>query len=76
MQIYELREVGDLADGEIAMPEPKIAYELRTFDNRVVEDGTVEHVFRDGDKLFARMTSGHSFAVTGPGSHVLVPKGL
>lgn len=74
--IYELRDVNDLADGEQAFPESQITYELRTFDNKRVESGTVEYVVRDGERLYAKMTTGYSFRVNGAGSHVLVPKGL
>lgn len=57
--IYELRDVNDLADGEKAFPESRITYELRTFDNKRVESGTVEYVVRDGERLYAKMTTGY-----------------
>ncbi|MCP4299208.1 MAG: hypothetical protein GY783_01365 [Gammaproteobacteria bacterium] len=76
MHFYDLREVTDLVDDERATPEPGVTYDLRTIDNRRQEAGTAEYVFREGDVLYARMTTGESFAVTGPNSHVLVPRGL
>ena len=74
--IYQIRDFNDLAEGEKAFPESKVIYELRTFDNTRVESGTVEYVVREGERLYAKMTSGYSFRVNGTGSHVLVPKGL
>ena len=38
---YDLRTVDDLADGEIAMPEPGITYDLRTINNRKLDVGSV-----------------------------------
>jgi hypothetical protein len=76
MHFDDLREVNDLADGERATPEPGVTYDLRTIDNCQQESGTAEYIFREGDVLYARMTTGDSFAVTGPNSHVLVPRGL
>jgi hypothetical protein len=73
---YDLRDVDDLAEGERAMPEPGVTYDLRTIDNRSVDSGTVECVFRDGDMLFARTIDGETYPVTGQGSYVLVPRGL
>ncbi len=73
---YDLRTVDDLADGEIATPEPGITYNLRSIDNRQLDVGTVVDVIRKGNDLFARTTTGKSIAVTGIGAAVLVPQGL
>lgn len=72
---YDLREVDGLAEGEQALPEPGVTYDLRTMDNRTV-DTEVECVFRDGETLFARTAAGKTYSVTGEGSYVLVPRGL
>ena len=74
MLINQLRTVDDLAEGEQATPEPGIDYELRTMRNETIDAGLVEHVFRHGDQLLARTTSGESYLVTGHGSPVLVPR--
>ena len=72
---YDLRKVDDLAEGEQALPEPGVTYDLRTMENQTV--GTeVKSVFRDGGTLFARTASGETYPVTGEGSYVLVPRGL
>ena len=73
---YDLRIVEDLADGEIATPEPGITYNLRTINNRTLDVGTVVDVIRDGGVLFARTTKGDLIAVTGHGAAVLVPNDL
>lgn len=73
---YDLRTVDDLEDGETATPEPGIAYELRSIRNVTIDSGPVRDVIRHGDVLYARNEAGESFAVTGTGSHVLVPIGL
>ena len=73
---YDLRDVDDLAEGERAMPEPGVTYDLRTIDKRPMDSGTVECVFRDGNTLFARTIDGETYPVTGEGSYVLVPRGL
>ncbi len=51
---YDLRTVDDLADGEIATPEPGITYDLRTINNRKLDVGSVVDVIRQGPTLFAR----------------------
>ncbi len=61
---YDLRTVDDLADGEIATPEPGITYDLRTINNRKLDVGSVVDVIRQGPTLFARTTSGDSIAVS------------
>ncbi len=43
---YDLRTVDDLADGEIATPEPGITYDLRTINNRKLDVGSVVDVIR------------------------------
>lgn len=73
---YDLREVGDLREGERATPEPGVTYYLRTITNQTVSSGAVGHVYRDGGTLFARTADGESYPVTGAGSYVLVPRGL
>lgn len=73
--IRDLNVVDDLAVGQRAMPEPGVAYELNMIDRRRLDVGTVEHVFREGDVLLARMTSGKAFPVTGFGAPVLVVRG-
>jgi hypothetical protein len=73
---YDLRTVEDLADGEIATPEPGITYDLRTIKNQTLDVGTVVDVIRNGGVLFARTTNGDSIAVTGHNAAVLVPHGL
>ncbi len=73
---YDLRTVDDLADGEIATPEPGITYDLRTIKNRKLDVGTVVDVVRHGDTLFARTTNGDSIAVSGYGAAILVPHDL
>ena len=45
---YDLRTVDDLADGEIATPEPGITYDLRTINNRKLDVGSVVDVIRQG----------------------------
>ena len=50
-----------------------MTYDLRRSTTAGMEAGTVEYVFRDGDVLYARMTTGEEFAVTDQNSHVLVP---
>ena len=50
---YDLRTVDDLADGEIATPEPGITYDLRTINNRKLDVGSVVDVIRQGPTLFA-----------------------
>ena len=72
---YDLREVDDLEEGERALPEPGVTYDLRTMENRTV-DTEVECVFRDGGTLFARTSAGETYPVTGEGSYVLGPRGL
>ncbi len=54
---YDLRTVDDLADGEIATPEPGITYDLRTINNRKLDVGSVVDVIRQGPTLFARTTT-------------------
>ena len=73
---YDLRTVDDLADGEIATPEPGITYDLRTIKNRKLDVGSVVDVIRQDGVLFARTTDGESIAVTGNGAAILVPRGL
>jgi hypothetical protein len=73
---YDLRTVDDLADGEIATPEPGITYDLRTINNRKLDVGTVVDVIRQDGVLFARTTDCESIAVTGNGAAILVPRGL
>lgn len=73
---YDLRTVEDLADGEIAVPEPGVTYNLRTIGNRKLDVGMVVDVVRQGDTLFARTTSGDSIAVSGHGAAILVPRDL
>lgn len=73
---YDLRTVEDLADGEVATPEPGITYNLRTINNRKLEVGSVVDVIRQGPTLFARTTSGDSIAVSGHGAAILVPRDL
>ncbi|QDV85491.1 hypothetical protein TBK1r_45050 [Stieleria magnilauensis] len=76
MFICDVREVTDLADEEIAQPEPDVAYELRRIDGSGIEAGFVEFVVRRGDVIFARTTVGEEFAVTGQNAHILVPLGF
>ncbi len=76
MFINEVRNISDLADGDTAMPEPEMGYELRTVAGDHWESGTVEYMIRRGDTIFARTTAGEEFAVTGHGAHVLVPLGF
>jgi hypothetical protein len=73
---YDLRTVEDLAEGEVAIPEPGITYQLRTMNNRKLDIGVVVDVIRIDDVLYARTASGESIAVTGNGAAVLVPNGL
>ena len=73
---YDLRTVDDLAEGEIATPEPGITYELRTINNRKLDVGSVVDVIRQGFTLFARTASGDSIAVSGHGAAILVPHDL
>ena len=73
---YDLRTVVDLADGEIATPEPGITYDLRTINNRKLDVGTVVDVIRQGPTLFARTISGDTIAVSGHGAAILVPHDL
>jgi hypothetical protein len=73
---YDLRTVDDLADGEIATPEPGITYDLRTIHNRKLDVGSVVDVIRLGPTLFARTTNGDSIAVSGHGAAILVPRDL
>lgn len=73
---YDLRTVEDLADGEVATPEPGITYNLRTINNRNLEVGSVVDVIRQGPTLIARTTSGDSIAVSGHGAAILVPRDL
>lgn len=73
---YDLRTVDDLADGEIATPEPGITYDLRTINNRKLDVGRVVDVIRQGPTLFARTTNGDSIAVSGHGAAILVPHDL
>jgi hypothetical protein len=74
--LYDLRTVDDLAEGEVATPEPGITYNLRTINNRKLDVGTVVDVVRQGDRLFARTTNGNSIAVSGEGAAILVPHDL
>ena len=76
MFINEVRSIIDLADGDTAMSEPDMGYELRTVAGDRWESGTVEYLIRRGDTIFARTTAGEEFAVTGHGAHVLVPLGF
>lgn len=76
MYINEVRNVSDLADGDTAMPEPDMGYELRTVAGDRWETGTVECLIRRRGTIFAKTTAGEEFAVTGHGSHVLVPLGF
>jgi len=73
MFIGDIRQIGDLAEGETATPEPDMGYELRTADGDRFERGTVEHLVRRGDTIVARTTAGEEFAVVGRNAHVLVP---
>jgi len=72
----DLRTVDDLAEGEIATPEPGITYDLRTINNRKLNVGSVVDVIRQGPTLFARTTSGDSIAVSGNGAAISVPHDL
>ena len=76
MFICDVREVTDLADDEIAQPEPDMAYELRRIDGSGIEAGFVELIVRRGETVFARTTTGEEFAVTGQNAHILVPLGF
>ena len=77
MFICDVREVTDLADGEIAHAGTRhglrAAIELTADD---FEAGFVEYVVRRGDAIFARTTTGEEFAVTGQNAHILVPLGF
>jgi len=73
MFINDIRNVSDLADGDNAMPEPDMGYELRTIAGDRWEKGTVKFLVRRGEVIFARTTAGKEFAVTGSNAHVLVP---
>jgi hypothetical protein len=73
---YNLRTVDDLADGEIATPEPGITYDLRTINNRKLDVGSVVDVIRTGETLFARTTNGDLIPVSGRGAAILVPHDL
>ena len=73
MFIGDVRQIEDLTGGEMAMPEPDMGYELRTIDGDRFERGTVEHLVRRGDLIYARTTAGEEFAVVGKNAHVLVP---
>ena len=73
MFVNDVCSVSDLTNGETAMPEPDMGYELRTIAGDRWEKGTVEFLFRRGDAIFARTTAGEEFAVTGKNAHVLVP---
>lgn len=73
MFIEDVRSIEDLAEGETAMPDPDMGYELRTMDGSRFETGTVECLVRRGPAIFARTTAGEECAVTGAGGHVLVP---
>lgn len=73
MFIGDVRQIEDLADGETAMPEPDTGYELRTIAGDRFERGTVEHLVRRGNLIYARTTAGEEFAVVGKNAHVLVP---
>ena len=74
--IGDIRQVTDLAEGETALPEPDMGYELRSVAGDNFEAGLVEHVVRRGDTIFARTTAGDEFPVTGRNAHVLVPLGF
>ena len=73
MRIRDIHEVNDLAEGERAAPESGAIYTVRAIDRHRAEPGTTDYVYQRSDTLYARMTTGESFAVTGPGAHVLVP---
>jgi hypothetical protein len=73
MFISDVRNISDLADGEIVMPGPEMGYELRTIAGDRREKGTVEFLVRRGDAIVAQTTAGEEFAVTGKYAHVLVP---
>ena len=75
-RFYDLRTVEDLADGEIATPEPGITYDLRTISNGKLDVGSVVDVIRNGGTLYARTAKGESIVVTGHGAAVLVPNDL
>ncbi len=73
---YDLKTVDDLADGQIATPEPGFTYNLRTINNRKLDVGSVVEVIRQGPNLFARTTNGALIPVSGRGAAILVPHDL
>jgi hypothetical protein len=73
MNIGELQRVSDLPEGERAMPEQGTIYGLRSIDNMTVAT-YVEFVVRRDQRLFARVTDGTEFPVSGPGALILVPR--
>ncbi|WP_168565137.1 hypothetical protein [Crateriforma spongiae] len=70
--IGDIRDIEDLVDGETAVPEADMGYELRSIGGRF-ENGTVVAIIRRGNRILAKTTTGCEFAVTGPNAHVLVP---
>lgn len=71
--LFDLEMVQDLADGEIATPEPGFTYELRTIEGATLDVGNVVDVIRQGNALYARTTKGESIRITGHGAAILVP---
>lgn len=76
MFIGDVRQIEDLAEGETVTPEPGMGYELRTANGDRFERGTVEHLVRRGEMIYAKTTAGDEFAVVGAYAHVLVPLGF
>jgi len=64
MHIGQIHLVTDLADGQLAYPEPDHTCQVQSQDDPSL-DTTIEYVERRGDRLIARGPNGQDYAVSG-----------
>ena len=70
--IGKLNAISDLPEGQRALPEKDVDYDLRLIDGRPM-GLKVQYVFRQGGALLARANDGREYPVTGTGNYVLCP---
>ncbi|MCA9258219.1 MAG: hypothetical protein KDA61_03415 [Planctomycetales bacterium] len=71
--IVEVRQVGDLYEDQIAVPESGVTYRLRNIDGSQLDCGTVDYIIRRSDALVAKTSNGKELPITGEGAAILVP---
>lgn len=72
LYIGSVNKLDDLRDGQRAVPEPDLAYDLRLIDEPLL-GLTVRFVVRRGDEILARASDGRDYPVTGTGAYILCP---